>query len=255
MTWTQEPRVAFDLETTGKNPLEARIVTASILYIEPNGTISDTREWLVDPGVEIPEGAAKIHGITTEHAQEHGRPAEVGISEIMTVLTDYSKAGVPIIGHNLSYDLTVLAAEVYRHQLEHNPTTLAPILDSMIIEKQANKFVRGSNQRTLINTAARYGVALSEEDAHGSTADCYASERIMAELARRYPAIDVHPMRLHNWQIRWAEDQGKSLQEYFDNMARVDPETGKRVVVNLAWPVQDLPDDMAAYFASMGTPA
>ena len=76
-SWSMHPRAAFDLETTGKDPRTARIVTASIVMVDEAGAVADTHEWLADPGMEIPEEAAAIHGISTAHAREHGRPAAV----------------------------------------------------------------------------------------------------------------------------------------------------------------------------------
>ena len=76
-SWSMHPRAAFDLETTGKDPREARIVTASIVLVDDGGTVVERYEWLADPGMDIPEEAAAIHGITTAHAQANGQPAAV----------------------------------------------------------------------------------------------------------------------------------------------------------------------------------
>ena len=65
--WWEGPVATFDLETTGLDVLEDRIVQAAILVIELDGT---TREggWsgLTDPGVKIPAEATEIHDITDE---------------------------------------------------------------------------------------------------------------------------------------------------------------------------------------------
>ena len=80
MTWMNGLRATFDLETTGVDVTTARIVTASLILLDPQGNVVRRGEWLADPGVEIPAGAAAVHGITTEYAREHGRPArEVGV--------------------------------------------------------------------------------------------------------------------------------------------------------------------------------
>ena len=75
MTWMNGLRATFDLETTGVDVTTARIVTASLILLDPQGNVVRRGEWLADPGVEIPAGAAAVHGITTEYAREHGRPA------------------------------------------------------------------------------------------------------------------------------------------------------------------------------------
>ena len=77
--WSQLPWLGFDTETTGVNVTSDRLVTAA-LVLRPGGATpqgSDTvRTWLADPGVSIPDGAAAVHGITTEYAREHGAPGD-----------------------------------------------------------------------------------------------------------------------------------------------------------------------------------
>lgn len=49
MGWHRELLIGFDLETTGTDPREARIVTGAVIEVrgsEPLGR----REWLADPG-------------------------------------------------------------------------------------------------------------------------------------------------------------------------------------------------------------
>ena len=59
----------FDLETTGIDVDTCRIVTAHVGVIGTDGEVLEQREWLVDPGVEIPTAASLIHGVTTERAR------------------------------------------------------------------------------------------------------------------------------------------------------------------------------------------
>lgn len=68
MSLTPPALAVFDLETTGVDVTSARIVTAFVGVLSVDGTLISSRSWLADPGVEIPAGAAAIHGITTERA-------------------------------------------------------------------------------------------------------------------------------------------------------------------------------------------
>lgn len=54
MTWMNGLRATFDLETTGVDVTTARIVTASLILLDPQGNVVRRGEWLADPGVEIP---------------------------------------------------------------------------------------------------------------------------------------------------------------------------------------------------------
>ena len=59
------PLVFIDLETTGVNTTNDRIVEMTVLKIYPDGTREEKSE-LVNPGIPIPPGATKVHGITDE---------------------------------------------------------------------------------------------------------------------------------------------------------------------------------------------
>ena len=53
--WSRRLAV-FDLETTGLDLKEARIVTACALEIDEEGeVVGENFEWLADPGIEIPK--------------------------------------------------------------------------------------------------------------------------------------------------------------------------------------------------------
>ncbi len=75
MSWHREALVGFDLETTGTEPLEARIVTAAVVGVDGrDGEPVRQRTWLADPGIRIPAQASAIHGISSERAAAEGRP-------------------------------------------------------------------------------------------------------------------------------------------------------------------------------------
>ena len=63
-----KPIVLFDLETTGVEIAKDRIVEIAILKIFPNGN-KESKTWLVNPTIPIPEEVTKIHGITNEKVE------------------------------------------------------------------------------------------------------------------------------------------------------------------------------------------
>ncbi len=102
MGWHRELLIGFDLETTGTDPREARIVTGAVIEVregEPGGR----REWLADPGVEIPADAVAVHGISSARAAAEGEPADRVADAIADVLTGYWKAGVPVVAYNAAF--------------------------------------------------------------------------------------------------------------------------------------------------------
>lgn len=104
MSWHREPLVGFDLETTGTEPLEARIVTAAVVGLAGrDGEPVRQRTWLADPGIRIPAQASAIHGISSERAAADGRPAREVADEIAETLVGYWRQGVPIVAYNAAF--------------------------------------------------------------------------------------------------------------------------------------------------------
>ncbi len=219
------PRAAFDLETTGKDPRTARIVTASIVVFDEAGAVADTHEWLADPGMDIPEEAAAIHGITSEHAREHGRPSDVVTAEIGAVLSTLFANNIPVIAFNASYDFTVLAREAHRHGLAQ--ITATPVIDPFICNKHLDRFRKGS--RTLVALCEEYGITL--EDAHTSAADAEATLKLADALAAKYSALRLDTTELHKAQEGWAREQAADFQAYLRRVK--DP----AAVIEGDWPV------------------
>jgi DNA polymerase-3 subunit epsilon len=114
MGWHRDLLVGFDLETTGTDPLTARIVTAAVTEVRDGEPVRH-REWLVDPGVPIPEEATAVHGISTDRAAADGRPAVEAVAEIADALAGHWAAGVPVVVYNAPfYPRTPHASQVPR---------------------------------------------------------------------------------------------------------------------------------------------
>lgn len=229
-SWSMHPRAAFDLETTGKDPRTARIVTASIVVVDEAGAVADTHEWLANPGMEIPEEAAAIHGVSSAHAREHGRPSDVVTAEVGAVLAALFANNIPVIAFNASYDFTVLANEARRHGLAQ--ITASPVIDPFICNKHVDKFRRGS--RTLVALCEEYGISL--EDAHTSAADAEATLRLADALAAKYHSLRLDTAELHTAQMGWAREQAADFQAYLRRSK--DP----AAVIEGGWPVLPMED-------------
>jgi DNA polymerase-3 subunit epsilon len=214
--WTDAVGV-FDLETTGVDVTADRIVTAHVGLLGPGGAVRASRSWMADPGVEIPEGATAVHGITTAEARAHGRPAAAVIEEIIVALRELFAAGVPVVAYNAPYDFSLLKYEALRHGIPpiDDPS---PVIDPLVLDKAHDRYRRG--KRTLEVVAAHYAVPLV--GAHDAAADAIAAGRVAQALAHRFE-IDGPLAELHTQQIAWARAQADSLTEYFISVGRLDP--------------------------------
>ena len=209
-SWAESLAV-FDLETTGLDLTEARIVTACAVTIDGQGQVTGSNnEWLADPGIEIPEAASNVHGVTTEIARARGRKSKEVVSEILETLRGFFKEGVPVVAYNAPYDFSILHHEAIRNGLEplSDPR---PIIDPLVLDKFVDQYRSG--KRTLQVAASVYGVPLS--DAHNATADAIAAGKVAQAIARRHSAkLPADVFELHDAQIAWSAKQDDSYESF-----------------------------------------
>jgi DNA polymerase-3 subunit epsilon len=223
----------FDLETTGVDVDTSRIVSACIAVLDDDGRVVSRWDWLADPGIEIPEGASAVHGITTERARAEGRPATLVIAEIAQTLRVLFGSRIPVTVYNAPYDLTLLDRECRRHGLEALDDVM-PVIDPLVIDKTVDRYRKG--KRTLEVTAELYEVPL--DDAHDAGADAIAAGRVALALLRRYPDdLDIGLADLHGRQEVWHAEQAASFQEYLRSKRGDDS-----YVADPSWPVKPVGD-------------
>lgn len=225
--WAEQLAV-FDTETTGIDTSQARVVSATIALLNASGEVLERYDWLLDPGVEIPDAAYRVHGISTAIARSSGVQAEVGITQIIEQLQAMIERGYPLVAYNAPFDLTLLKSEALRYGTAF-PETIRPVIDPLILDKQFDRYRRG--KRTLEVVAPHYGVTIG--NAHDAGDDAIASGRVLQAIGRKYADLlpqDAIP--LHDAQVAWAAAQAENFQEY---MRRVrDP----AFVADGRWPIR-----------------
>jgi DNA polymerase-3 subunit epsilon len=234
MGWHQELMVGFDLETTGTNPAESRIVTAAVVELKAGETLGH-RTWLADPGVPIPADAVAVHGVTNERAVAEGRPADEVAGTVADVLTSYWLSGVPVVAYNAVFDLSLLSAELRRHGLPSLSERLdgaepGPVIDPYTIDRRADRYRRG--KRNLEAVCTEYGVVL--ESAHDALADALAAVRLARAIAGRHPKVAaLGPAELHRRQTEWYAQWAADFQAFLRGKGNAD------AVVDGVWPLRE----------------
>ncbi len=224
-SWTELPLAAFDLETTGPNPTKDRIVTACLARID--GKTVNSQNWLVDPEIEIPEGASNVHGVTTDRAREEGAPYADGYKQIRDELERVWAEGRIIAAFNGSFDFTIIDREGQR--LGYPQLVCGPIVDPYVVDKAVDKYRKG--KRTLSVTCQVYGITL--DNAHSADADALAAARLSWVLGSRNPGLAKLTVdELMEQQTVMYREQQEGLAAYFER-------TGKDFSdVNTEWPIR-----------------
>jgi DNA polymerase-3 subunit epsilon len=228
-----------------------RIITAATVLVTP-GAETDSSEMLFQPERDIPAEATTVHGISTETAREHGVDREIGIALLVGQLSSWLAEDRPLVGHNVTYDLTVLDREMKRlglgsiNMVDGVPHLRTPgsdwpfyVIDTYVLDKAVDRYRPGKRQLSFV--AAHYGVPMAEGTAHGATADVIASLRVAIAIANLYADSSIGSMtlpELHMAQIGWAAQQARGLREYFlkkNNKEAADS-------VSEAWPIRPRED-------------
>ncbi|MGX1513946.1 exonuclease domain-containing protein [Streptomyces collinus] len=233
--WHRLTFAGLDFETTGVDPEEDRIVSAAVV-LRGGGRPTERRTWLSDVGgMEIPAGATAVHGITTAHAREYGRPAAEVVEEVAASVAEAVAAGCPLVVMNAPFDLTMLDRELRRYGVPLLADRCTPyVIDPRVLDRKVSRR-RGS--RTLTDLARHYVVEL--HGAHTCDADALAACAVVYKIANRYKWLASIPLpRLHAEQVRWAAEQQEGLRDYF---ARTDGKRHLAQGVRLDWPMVPAP--------------
>ena len=169
------PIVFFDLETTGINIATDKIVEISILKVYPNGN-KESKTWLVNPEIEIPQGAIDVHGITNEKVVTEPTFKELA-SKVSEMIADADLAGF----NSNRFDIPLLAEELMRAGIDFDMKNRKAIDVQVIFHKK--------EQRTL-GAGYQFYCGKVLEGAHGAEADTNATYEILLAQLDKYDDIE-----------------------------------------------------------------
>jgi DNA polymerase-3 subunit epsilon len=264
--WHVQRMAALDFESSDKDAETARIVTCALILVG-GGLDTDTRTWLLSPGVPMEPEAIKVHGITDEYAAEHGQPAEQGVAEIAKAVAEVVAGGVPLVGHNIGgYDLNLLDRECRRHlgdSLEgicRQPLTR--VIDTMVLDRHCAPFRKRISETQgpyqMRTTAETYGLKWDEEQAHGAEYDALMSARaaykmgviahtpyrerpdwVLALRPNRFNSLrDVTVEELHARQVEWFREDAAGYQAWLRDPAKSKDKHDPNAVIDGRWPLR-----------------
>lgn len=161
--------VAFDLETTGLNPVSNAIVEIGAVLVE-NGVITKEYHQLVNPGCPIPPDASAVNHITDDMLS--GQPA---IHQVLPAFLSFVGDDI-LAAHNAAFDIKFLAQACMRNRFR------IPVgyFDTMTLAR----YWPESEDKKLISLCDAAGVEI--DNAHRALDDARAvAGLISASFARR----------------------------------------------------------------------
>jgi len=224
----------FDTETTGLNLSQDRIVSAALHRMNSNGELLPGGfDWLLNPGISIPEVASKVHGFYDKDVQD-AMPASVGVPQIVSAIQQCFSEGIPVLAYNAAYDFTILHYEALRNGA---PTLeFGCVIDPLVIDKTIDKYRKG--KRNLVSAAERYQVELIS--AHTAKDDAVAAGHVGLSMLRFFLAQDKPAVafpdtaqELHDSQAKWADE----IEASYAKWRQADLPDYKPI---FGWPVKKL---------------
>ncbi|WP_405292588.1 DNA polymerase III subunit alpha [Algibacter sp. Ld11] len=197
----------FDTETTGlpkrwDAPITdtdnwPRCIQIAWQLHDDMGNCIEHQDYLVKPeGFNIPYDAEKIHGISTELAQEQGVP----LAEVLEKFNEALGKTKFVVGQNVKFDLNIMGAEFVRGDVE-NPLQELPVLDTCtehtakLCEIPGGRY--GKFKLPTLSELHEHLFNVGFSEAHNATADVEATTRCFFELLRlgeyTKAQLDVEP--------------------------------------------------------------
>ncbi len=170
------PLCFFDLETTGVNISQDRILEIAVIKVMPNGEVLRKAD-VLNPTIPISKESTAIHGISNEDVKD--KPT------FKDVAKEYARflEGADLSGFNiLKFDVPVLVEEFLRAGIDFDYSR-KKIID-------AQKIYHMMEKRNLA-TAYQYYCNKELEDSHTAEADTQATMEVLFAQIEKYENMPV----------------------------------------------------------------
>ncbi len=168
------PLAVIDLESTGLDPVESRILELGVVVLSPDGSVNSWAQRF-NPECPIPSESSAIHGITDADV------LDCPVFEVWAPRIWKAIQGKDIAGYNLwSLDLPLLDESLRRFGLKLN-------LDGVHIIDACGIFMNKEG-RKLTDAVKKY-CGRDHEDAHGAMADAAATLEVIHGQLQAYPDL------------------------------------------------------------------
>lgn len=170
-----KPICFFDLETTGINITNDRIVEISILKVHPNGK-EESYTQRVNPTIPIPYAVTQVHGISDADVADKPTFKEIA-KEVHNMIKDSDLGGF----NSNRFDIPLLAEEMLRAEVDFDMKNRQSIDVQTIFHKM--------EQRTL-SAAYKFYCDKNLDDAHSAEADTLATYEVLKAQLDKYEELE-----------------------------------------------------------------
>ncbi len=162
--------IALDLETTGFNPNENKIIEFGAVKFDLSGK-KETLRFFVNPGITLPQLITHITKITDEDLK-NAAPFDQKTEEVKNFIKD-----LPIIGHNIQFDMNFLESNDVKIS---NPTYDTQQLASIIMPNMASYSLEILSQK----------LKLTHCEKHRALDDAIATMELFIKLIKEFENLD-----------------------------------------------------------------
>lgn len=193
-----KPLCIFDLETTGIDISKDRIVEICILKVNPDAS-RESKTWLINPEMHIPEKASEVHGIYDEDVADKPTLKDIA-PQIMQMLS-----GADLGGFNSNrFDVPLLAEELLRVGIDFDLSKIKLVDAQVIYHKMEPR-----------NLSAAYKFYCNKnlENAHSAEADTLATFEILDAQVEKYQDIpnDISSLSEISYHNKFADLAGNII--------------------------------------------
>jgi DNA polymerase-3 subunit epsilon len=191
VAWAKQKLAIIDFETTGLSPADDRVIEVGVACFE-DGKLSGLQNWLVNPGIPVPEEARAVHNISDEELV--GAPAFAQVVAAVRAMVD----GHLPVAYNALFDRGFLHAELSRAGVPLGGDDAPPAfeaavswIDPLVWVRELHKDEKGHR---LGEVCARLGISL--DNAHRAASDAAATGHVLLALAPRLPEMYSELIRI-----------------------------------------------------------
>lgn len=161
--------VIFDIETTGLDKENDKIIEIGAIKVINNKIIEEF-EYLINPGIKLPEVIINITGITDNDLND-----KLDVSEVLPKFISFVE-DLPILAHNSSFDIGFINENIKRIGLNN--------LDNEIVDtlELSRKYLTHMYNHRLETLKKYYNI---KEVSHRAIGDCKTTNYVYQEIKKK----------------------------------------------------------------------